>query len=93
MLDDCGDLVKVEYQVQFAYIMEVFIQNLIKVLRCKNLLFFLVTLKHYLNKVMNGFKVEEVVVRDVNTNAEVEASVPRILTRTDLRLTNLPEVK
>ena len=73
--------------------MEVFIQNLIKVLRCKNLLFFLVTLKHYLNEVVNGFKVEEVVVRDVNTNAEVEASVPRILTRTDLRLTNLPEVK
>ena len=37
---------------------------------------FLVTLKHYLNEVVNGFKVEEVVVRDVNTNAEVEASVP-----------------
>ena len=54
------------------------------------LMFFLVKIKHYLNEVVNGFKVEEVVVRDVNTNAEVEASVPRILTRTDLRLTNLP---
>ena len=54
------------------------------------MLFFLVTLKHYLNEVVNGFKVEEVVVRDVNTNAEVEASVPRNLIRTDLRLTNLP---
>ena len=54
------------------------------------LLFFWVKIKHYLNEVVNGFKVEEVVVRDVNTNAEVEASVPRILTRTDLRLTNLP---
>ena len=42
---------------------------------------------------MNGFKVEEVVVRDVNTNAEVEASVPRILIRTDLRLKSLLEVK
>ena len=57
------------------------------------MLFFLVTLKHYLNKVVNGFKVEEVVVRDVNTNAEVEASVPRILIRTDLHLKSLPEVK
>ena len=57
------------------------------------LLFFLVKIKHYLNEVVNGFKVEEVVVRDVNTDAEVEASVPRILIRTDLRLTNLPEVK
>ena len=54
---------------------------------------FLVTLKHYLNEVVNGFKVEEVVVRDVNTNAEVEARVPKILIRTDLRLANLPEVK
>ena len=54
------------------------------------MLFFLVKIKHYLNEVVNGFKVEEVVVRDVNTNAEVEASVPRNLIRTDLRLTNLP---
>ena len=52
-------------------------------------MFFLVKIKHYLNEVVNGFKVEEVVVRDVNTNAEVEASVPRILIRTYLRLANL----
>ena len=43
-----------------------------------------------LHKVVYGLQVVEIVVTDVHTDAEVEASVPRILIRTDLRLTNLP---
>ena len=58
-LDHDGvDLVEVEHQISFAHFVEVFVEDL--------------------DKVVNGFEVEEVVVRDVDADAEVEAGVTSI---------------
>jgi hypothetical protein len=80
------NLVEVEDQVQFTHVVEVFIQDLptnIRLLHKGTRIYQVFFLQKYiyecdLYKVVNGLQVEEVVVRRVHTDAEVEPSIPKM---------------
>ena len=86
-------LVKVEHKIQLTHIVKVFIQHLEVYLH--SILLVCCGLNCYLDKVVNGLKIEQVVVRDIHTNTEVQSGVsrnPLALNLTLFHVAKLPSV-
>ena len=68
------DLIKIEDEIQLAYVMEIFVQHLkIKINKKKE------NLKNSnLNEIMNCFQVVQVVVQNVDANTEIETCVTSV---------------